>query len=227
MRISLEKSFVPTTKSLFAVKSMKDLFYGICAGMLIGIGGAVFLASENRVIGAVLFSVALICICAKGYSLYTGKVGYLAFSHRAIDFKNLIFCFLGNLIGTFAAGNAIRFSQNALYEKAAALCEAKLAQSVPSALIRAVFCGILMYLAVSVYREKSTFIGILFCVPVFILAGFEHSIADLFYFFAAGRYALTAGGYLLLIVLGNSVGGLLLPVLALLAEPHKHTQGEA
>lgn len=57
---------------------MKDLFYGICAGILIGIGGAVFLASENRVIGAILFSVALICICAKGYSLYTGKVGYLA-----------------------------------------------------------------------------------------------------------------------------------------------------
>ena len=81
---------------------MKDLFYGICAGILIGIGGAVFLASENRVIGAILFSVALICICAKGYSLYTGKVGYLAFSHRASDFKNLAFCFLGNLIGTFA-----------------------------------------------------------------------------------------------------------------------------
>lgn len=72
---------------------MKDLFYGICAGILIGIGGAVFLASENRVIGAILFSVALICICAKGYSLYTGKVGYLAFSHRASDFKTLPFAF--------------------------------------------------------------------------------------------------------------------------------------
>ena len=78
---------------------MKDLFYGICAGILIGIGGAVFLASENRVIGAILFSVALICICAKGYSLYTGKVGYLAFSHRASDLKNLAFCFLGNSAG--------------------------------------------------------------------------------------------------------------------------------
>ena len=206
---------------------MKDLFYGICAGVLIGIGGAAFLASENRVIGAVLFSVALICICAKGYSLYTGKVGYLAFSHRAGDVKNLAFCFLGNLIGTFAAGNAIRFSQSALYEKAAALCEAKLAQSIPSALIRALFCGILMYLAVSVYREKNTFIGILFCVPVFILAGFEHSIADLFYFFAAGHYSFTAAGYLMLIVLGNSAGGLLFPVLSRLAEPHKNTQGEA
>lgn len=206
---------------------MKDLFYGICAGILIGIGGAVFLESENRVIGAILFSVALICICAKGYSLYTGKVGYLAFSHRASDLKNLAFCFLGNLIGTFAAGNAIRFSQSALFEKAAALCETKLTQSIPSALIRALFCGILMYLAVSVYREKNTYIGILFCVPVFILAGFEHSIADLLYFFAAGIYSRAAVFYLALIVLGNSAGGLLFPVLSLLAEPHKNTQGEA
>lgn len=218
---------MPTIKSSFAVKAMKDLFYGICAGILIGIGGAVFLASENRVIGAILFSVALICICAKGYSLYTGKVGYLAFSHRTGDFKNLAFCFLGNLIGTFAAGNAIRFSQSALFEKAAALCETKLTQSVPSALIRALFCGILMYLAVSVYREKNTYIGILCCVPVFILAGFEHSIADLFYFFAAGIYSRTAVCYLTLIVLGNSAGGLFFPVLSILAEPHTNTQGEA
>ena len=197
---------------------MKDFLYGICAGILIGIGGTVFLASENRVCGAVFFSVALICICAKGYSLYTGKVGYLAFSHKRKDIENLTSCFLGNLTGTFAAGNAIRFSQSTLCEKAAALCDAKLLQSVPSALLRALFCGILMYLAVSVYRERNTFIGILFCVPVFILSGFEHSIADLYYFFAAGIFSPQAAAYLILIILGNSVGGLLFPVLARLAE---------
>ena len=100
-------------------------------------------------------------------------------------------------------------------------------ESIPSALIRALFCGILMYLAVSVYREKNTYIGILFCVPVFILAGFEHSVADLFYFFAAGIYSRAAAFYLALIVLGNLAGGLLFPVLSLFAEPHKNTQGEA
>ncbi len=204
---------------------MKDFLYGICAGILIGIGGTVFLASENRVCGAVFFSVALIYICAKGYSLYTGKVGYLAFSHKRKDIGNLTFCFLGNLIGTFAAGSAIRFSQSTLCEKAAALCDAKLLQSVSSALLRALFCGILMYLAVSVYRERNTFIGILFCVPVFILSGFEHSIADLYYFFAAGIFSLRATAYLILIVLGNSAGGLLFPAIARLAEK-QNAKGE-
>ena len=50
---------------------------GICAGILISIGGSVFLSCENKIVGALLFTVALLCICYKGYSLFTGKVGYL------------------------------------------------------------------------------------------------------------------------------------------------------
>jgi len=59
-------------------------------------------------------------------------------------------------------------------------------------------------------------------VPVFILAGFEHSIADMFYVFFAGIFSPAAyfspNGFLflLLVVLGNSVGGMLIPFLALI-----------
>ena len=55
----------------------KDLLYGLAAGILIGIGGTVFLACENKIVGAVLFSVALLCICLRGYALYTGKIGFI------------------------------------------------------------------------------------------------------------------------------------------------------
>ncbi len=194
---------------------MKDLIYGMAAGLLIGIGGTVYLSAENRVVGAVLFAVALICICAKGYSLYTGKVGYIAVSHKKKELCDLLFCFIGNLIGTFIAGICVRLSQPALSEKAFSLCTAKIEQPLASALIRAVFCGILMYLAVSIYRERNTYIGILFCVPVFILSGFEHSIANLYYFFTAGYVSFRMVCYLLLVVFGNSVGGMLLPFLSL------------
>ena len=196
---------------------MKDLFYGISAGLLIGIGGTVFLSCESRVIGAVFFAVALICICAKGYSLYTGKIGFMAYSHKASDFKNLALCLAGNLVGTLLSGLAVRCALPAVGEKAEALCAAKLAQELPAAFVRALFCGILMYLAVAVYREKNTFIGILFCVPVFILSGFEHSVANMYYFSAAGMVSLSVLGYLAVIVLGNSVGGLLLPLLSFAA----------
>ena len=82
--------------------------------------------------------------------------------------------------------------------------------------VRALFCGILMYLAVSVYRDQKNVIGILFCIPVFILSGFEHSIADIFYFAASGMVSLKAFGFLWMVILGNSVGGMLLPALQML-----------
>jgi formate/nitrite transporter FocA (FNT family) len=47
---------------------------------------------------------------------------------------------------------------------------------------RGIGCGILMELAVWSYREKGTVLGVLFCVPAFILSGFYHSVADAFYY---------------------------------------------
>ena len=56
--------------------------------------------------------------------------------------------------------------------------------------------------------------GILFCIPVFILSGFEHSIADMFYFSLAGTvFQGRSLLFLLLVVLGNSLGGLFIPCL--------------
>ena len=81
-------------------------------------------------------------------------------------------------------------------------------------MIRGFFCGVLMYVAVWVYREKKTVAGILFCIPVFILSGFEHSIADMFYFSLAGTvFQGRSLLFLLLVVLGNSLGGLFIPCL--------------
>ena len=103
-------------------------------------------------------------------------------------------------------------------EKAAALWEKKLSMAPLPALIAAFFCGVLMYTAVAVYKEKGTLLGVILCVPVFILSGFEHSVADLFYWFLAGKF--TAGGtvFLALVILGNTLGGLFVPALRLLAK---------
>ena len=87
--------------------------------------------------------------------------------------------------------------------------------SFGSALIKGIFCGVLMYMAVSIYRDHNKNIaGILFCIPVFILCGFEHSIADMFYFAASGIVSFKALIFILIIILGNAVGGMLPPVLS-------------
>jgi len=194
----------------------RDLTLGAIAGIVIGIGGSVYLACDNKYVGAVLFSVALLCICMRGYALFTGKVGFLIASHQKADVSAVLLSLPGNLVGTFIAGTAVRFALPALGDKALSLCEGKLAQTAPETLIRAVFCGILMYLAVVIWRENHSPLGIFFCVPVFILSGFEHSIANLFYFSASGMVSVEAFVYLWLVILGNAAGGLLIPALLLL-----------
>ncbi len=191
------------------LKVFKD---SIAAGVLISIGGSVFLACDSRYVGAVLFTVALLCICFKGYYLFTGKIGYLPEAFCKDTAKSLLVGLFGNILTTFALGLVIRYALPNLGDAANAICLAKLEQTMPQTFLRGVFCGILMYLAVSIYRDNKSPLGIIFCVPVFILSGFEHSIADAFYFGASGIFDLKILLFTALVVLGNAVGGVLLPL---------------
>lgn len=197
---------------------LRKILSGVSAGILITLGGAVYLACENRYAGAALFSVALLCICFKGYALFTGKIGFIPEKHGKEETAVLLLGLLGNAIGTVLGGWLIRYGLPALGAAAEKLCAAKLLQTPWQTFIRALFCGILMYLAVSIYRDQKTIAGILFCIPVFILSGFEHSIADIFYFAASGMVSGRAFLFIWIVILGNSLGGVLLPVLNMLGK---------
>lgn len=192
---------------------LKTFRESLCAGILITIGGTVFLSCENKTVGAVLFSVALLCICYKSYYLFTGKIGYIVEKHTKQDFLNLDIGLFGNLAATFFLGMLLRTVLPNIGEKAAEMCSAKLAQFPLYTFIRGFFCGILMYLAVSIYKEKNSILGILFCVPVFILCGFEHSIADMFYLGASGIFSVKIILFTSLVVAGNTFGAIVLPLL--------------
>ena len=69
-------------------------------------------------------------------------------------------------------------------------------------------CGILIYLAVELYKKTKSFIPVIMCVMAFILSGAEHSIADAFYL-GASQLSLVAFGKLGLIILGNAAGSLI------------------
>lgn len=199
------------------------LFLGTAAGVMIGMGGSVFLALKDTdpVAGAVLFSVALLSICFLGLWLYTGKVGYLVESHTGRDFGALGICLLGNAIGTAITAVLAWLSSEAMHNTAKAVCESKLNRDLLATFAAGMLCGVLMYVAVTVYRDSKTPLGIVFCIPVFILCGFEHSIADMFYFFVSGFLTSARCGesllFLLLVVLGNSVGAWIIPLCRLLA----------
>ncbi|MBR7186154.1 MAG: formate/nitrite transporter family protein [Clostridia bacterium] len=197
----------------------KKIIDGILAGMLISLGGIVFIACASsgleygKYIGAVFFSLALLCICMRGYALYTGKIGLVPEKHTKEDISLLLLCLLGNAIGTIAFGYLTRFIFPNFGEYALEMCTGKLAQGYGFGLLRGVFCGLLVYLAVDIWRNNKSTVGILMCIPAFILSGFEHSIADIFYFAASGMVSGEAFLYLIMIIIGNSIGGLIIPLL--------------
>lgn len=194
---------------------MKNLCKGLSAGIMIAVGCAIYLACSNKYIGAGLFSIALIGVCIKDYSLFTGKIGYIITEHKKENFSILLLGLLGNAIAVILFGLAISYAVPSLSETAKVICEAKLSeQNFLQTLIRGIMCGLLMYFAVSIYKEHKSIVGILFAIPVFILAGFEHSIADIGYFAIANIYSLKAFGFIWTVILGNALGSFILPVLS-------------
>lgn len=194
---------------------LKNTVKGIEAGIMVSIGGSVFLGCDNKIVGSVLFCVALIVICINNYSLYTGKIGFILECRTKEENAAIFLGLLGNIVGTLLCGWILRAGIPALGSTASEICAAKLTQNAFSTLIRGIFCGILMYCAVSTFRNRNTLAGILFCIPVFILSGFEHSIADVFYFTIGGSLNPKAIAFLCIVLVGNSVGANVMPLLNL------------
>ena len=80
-------------------KNINILFKGIYAGMMIGIGGTVYLSISNSIIGAIFFSVGLLTICIYKMNLYTGMIGYII-ENKLNYIVTLLLTLIGNFIGT-------------------------------------------------------------------------------------------------------------------------------
>lgn len=196
------------------MKKMGNIFYkAVLAGIAIAIGGIIYLSVENKIIGALLFTVGLYAIVLNGLFLYTGKVGYLVVEKDKKEYLLILLTtWLGNLVGTAIGAFAFLNTRNALIaQNVDIICDAKLDDTPLSIFILAVFCGILMYIAVDGFKEKGNPIILFMGVSVFILCGFEHCIANMFYFSLAQAWSGKAVLYLLIMTLGNSVGGILIP----------------
>lgn len=101
-------------------------------------------------------------------------------------------------------------------EKATGLCRVKLEDSLPSVFLLAVLCNVFIYIAVEGFRsnphEIGKYLSLFFGVMGFVLCGFEHCVANMFYISTAGLWSGRAAGYLLVMTLGNSAGGVLIPL---------------
>ena len=199
------------------MKYVKIFFSAVLAGVVISIGGTVFLSLDNKVLGALMFTVGLFTICTFGFHLFTGKVCYV-FENGADYALALPVIWLGNLCGTVLTAflESLTRIGPALQEKAAVLCAVKLGDGIGSIFLLAVLCNILIYIAVDGFgknpHELGKYLSLLFGVMVFILCSFEHCVANMYYFSIAGVWSMKTLGYVLVMTLGNAVGGVLIPL---------------
>lgn len=185
----------------------------IAAGFCIGLGGAVFLLQTEKLVGAVLFCIGLYTICEMNFHLFTGRVCY-ALAQPLWSWIQFPVIWVGNWLGTGLAANLLgctRLGVNA--QKAALLLiQAKNGDTLLSLFILGIFCNIFVFIAVEEFKSfplaAGKYLAIFIGITVFIMSGYEHSVADMFYYFMAGQMDQEALLRLLVITGGNICSGL-------------------
>ena len=176
----------------------------IFAGLLIGIAGLVYLR-VGGLAGAILFAFGLLSVVMCGAQLFTGKSGYLPYR----DIPRLVLMLVGNGIGCLIAGVITTYCANtAVIENLDAILLARDAASWHALLVTSIGTGLIMTLAVYGAR-RDNWLPLLFGVPVFIMCGLPHCVADAYYYGTA--LLLGEGEWMMLwswlwAIVGNYIG---------------------
>lgn len=184
---------------------MGILMSSIIAGILIALGGCANVIVGGP-IGALLFAFGLVCVIKMGVLLFTGIAGKLDMYQPSA----LLVCWIGNFIGAALIGGFYRLGE---FSAANPYVVPKVGIAL---FIRALLCGLVINICVTKSKEESALNGILGAasvvlgVALFILCGFAHSIANMFYMvaFEFDPFAL------IVITVGNFVGCNIVPAFA-------------
>jgi len=189
---------------------MNMFFKSILAGMLISIGCVIYMICEIPIVGAIFFALGLYTICMFKLYLFTGKIGYAL--DKQISIEEYCYILFGNFIGTTFVASCISCTRlfNTLYSKASNIVSIKQNDTCLSLFILGIFCGMIMYICVEGFKTTNNPLVIFIGIPVFILCGFEHCVADMFYISFSGFYNYTPEMIikLLFIILGNGIGSI-------------------
>ncbi len=184
---------------------MKTFQSSVFAGICIGIAGFGYLA-EKSIIGAVLFAFGLLTVVHYGLRLYTGTAGFI----QKGEVGRLFYILLGNLVGCLLVGLMVRCSPMPLQDTAQKILEGRLAMGPLKGFVLSIGCGMIMTTAVT-FARKGQNLPLLFGVPLFIMCGFPHCVADAFYYLCVpvsflSENILPVILFYVSIVFGNFVG---------------------
>ena len=191
---------------------LKILRSSIFAGICIGTAGFGFLASGiqsetyGSLVGAVLFSLGLLAVVGYKLKLYTGTAGFI----EKNQVGELFLILLGNIIGCLCLALLARVSPMDIQGAAQKILELRLRTGALRCGLLGIGCGFLMTTAVTFARQEK-YLPLLFGVPLFIVCGFTHCVADAFYYLCVPvafmkTHALQILGVYACIVTGNLIG---------------------
>ncbi len=204
----------------------------VCSGLMIGIGATASLLAQSlyeewgKIIGAILFSLGIFAIVTFEMKLFTGMVADIPRMPKE-NYWTLPVCFIGNAIGVALIALVVSVSPvaDATMSLGSSIIENKLNAGnwALGSLSSAILCGILITLSVwSVnYAPKkglSATVGVMFPIIFFAFCGFDHSVANMLYFYYLGEISWRVVGYIALSILGNIIGGIALPLIVKLRE---------
>ena len=184
----------------------------VMAGMTIGVAGFGYLASGvqsevyGTLIGAILFSFGLLTVLGYKLALYTGTAGFI----KKNEVGNLLVILLSNILGCFILALLTRLSPMDLQTPAQAILQGRLNTGALRCGLLAIGCGFIMTTTVA-FARKGNVLPLLLGVPLFIVCGFPHCMADAFMYLTTPVDFLAANVWKILpmyicIVVGNFVG---------------------
>lgn len=210
------------------------MLLGILAGLFISFGGlgSILIGQTmsnidpglGKFVGAIVFPVGLMLVVICGAELFTGNcLMTLAVMEKKITmkqvFRNWTLVWIANLIGSLLLVLLVFYSgtlSGDAVTKTIAIAETKTGLTITQAFLRAIMCNILVVLGVWMATAGQDIVSKIFAcwfpIMLFVLCGFEHSVANMF-FIPMGMMLgakVTMGSLitnLVVVTLGNIVGG--------------------
>lgn len=241
--LEIAKNYVEVGVHKSNLSIFKMILLGFFAGMFIGFAGiasttassTITVPSVAKLVGALVFPAGMAMVLVAGSELFTGNnliILAVLTGKTSVGkmLKNWLFVYLGNFLGAaFVAvlvvyGHTPDLFQGALATAIVNAAKARTDLSVIDAFVRGILCNILVCIAVwmsfAAKRVSGKLMTSFWPVMLFVLCGFEHCIADMYFGVAglltASEYQIAAEGLtwfnfliksLLPITLGNLVGG--------------------
>ena len=183
--------------------------YSILAGIMISLGCIINL-QVGGIGGALFFSLGLITILMFNFDLFTGRAGLIPTGQ--MTWKKLGLIWLGNLFGCIMVAAAMSLTPlgAALGTTAQAIVATRIANGAIANVILGGCCGILMYIGVGLFTKQNNPIYAAMPVATFILSGYNHCVADMFYLTIANA-SWIAWATLIPTTIGNILGCCLIP----------------